>query len=66
MGRLRRPIGPVYGPPDPSRITYIFRLSVTVEQIKDTLAKLDNLRKAAPTGIDLSYSTGTFPGSNSE
>jgi hypothetical protein len=54
------PIGPVYGPPDPSRITYSFRLAVTVSQMKDTLAKLDSLRKNAPDGIDLSYSTGAF------
>jgi hypothetical protein len=54
------PIGPVYGPPDPSRITYTFRLSVVVSQMKDTLAKLDNLRKTSPTGIDLSYSTAAF------
>ena len=54
------PIGPVYGPPDPSRITYTFRLAVAVAQMKDTLAKLDNLRKTSPTGIDLSYSTAGF------
>jgi hypothetical protein len=54
------PVGPVYGPPDPSRITYTFRLTVTVSQMKDTLAKLDSLRKNAPDGIDLTYSTGAF------
>jgi hypothetical protein len=41
----------------PSRVTYVLRLNVAISKVKDTIDKLETLRKATPTGIDLSYST---------
>jgi hypothetical protein len=48
---------PIYGAPSPARVTYVFRLSVPASRMKDTVDKLEKLRKATDTGVDLSYST---------
>ena len=48
---------PPYVPSAPSRVTYVLRLTVAISKVKDTVDKLETLRKTAPTGIDLSYST---------
>jgi uncharacterized protein YggE len=51
------PTGP-YPPVAPySRITYLFRLTVPVSKMKETIDKLEKLRKSVDTNMDLSYST---------
>jgi hypothetical protein len=51
------PVPPIYTAPTPNRVTYVFRLSVPASKMKDTIDKLEKLRKNTDTGIDLSYST---------
>jgi len=46
-----------YAPSSAPRITYTFRLSVPMSRTKDTVDKLEKLRKTTDTGIDLTYST---------
>jgi len=53
------PYPPYGGVPTTSRINYTFRLSAPFSNLKDTLDKLEKLRKSADTGIDLSYATAT-------
>ena len=53
------PIGPYPPLPGISRINYSFRLSVPFSQMKDTIDKLEKLRKTLDTTMDLSYSTST-------
>jgi hypothetical protein len=51
---------PPYGSPTgASRISYTFRLSVPMTQMKDTVDKLEKLRKSTDTGVDLAYSTSS-------
>jgi Protein of unknown function (DUF541) len=52
------PMYPPYGGGvSPSQVNYGLRLNVAISQIKDTIDKLEKLRKGTPSGIDLSYST---------
>lgn len=51
------PIGPYPPRPDFSRITYVFRLTVPFSQMKDTMDKLEKLRKTVDTNMDLNYNT---------
>src|SRR5438105_5252158 len=51
------PIGPYPSAPSISRINYMFRLGVPFSQMKDTVDKLEKLRKTLDTTMDLSYST---------
>src|SRR5438552_18614946 len=53
------PIGPYPPLPGISRINYSFRLSVPFSQMKDTIDKLEKLRKTLDTNMDLNYSTST-------
>ena len=51
---------PMYGPygaTGPTRVNYTLRLTTPVSQIKSTVDKLEKLRKATDTGMDLSYTT---------
>ncbi len=50
------------GPPPPvgnnfSRINYVFRLSMPFAKIKETVDKLEKLRKSLESGMDLTYTT---------
>src|SRR5260370_1450953 len=54
------PIGPYQPVPSSSRINYVFRLSVPFSRMKDTVDKLEKLRKTLDTGMDLNYSTSTI------
>lgn len=54
------PIGPYPAVPSSiSRINYAFRLGVPIPKVKDTIDKLEKLRKSLDTGMDLTYSTIT-------
>ena len=53
------PMPPMY-PSSPTRVTYMFRLTVAATKMKETIDKLEKLRKGTDTGIDLSYSTTGF------
>jgi hypothetical protein len=59
MGINAYPIGPYPypGAPTYSRITYMFRLSVPFSKMRDTVDKLERMRKTVDSGMDLSYNT---------
>jgi len=59
IGVSSYPMPPIY-PSSPTRVTYTFRLSVAASKMKETIDKLEKLRKGTDTGIDLSYSTSGF------
>jgi hypothetical protein len=46
-----------YGPASGTRVTYTFRLGVPLTRMKETVDKLEKLRKATDTGVDLTYTT---------
>ena len=48
---------PPYIASSPTRVTYALRLTVPIAKIKDTIDKLEKLRKSTDAGIDLSYNT---------
>jgi len=50
------PCGPIAG----TRMTYGFRLGVPLAKMKETVDKLEKLRKATETGVDLNYSTSAI------
>jgi uncharacterized protein DUF541 len=54
------PTGPYPPVPSSSRINYVFRLSVPFSRMKDSVDKLEKLRKTLDTGMDLNYSTSTI------
>ena len=51
------PIGPYPPVSSVSRINYLFRLSVPFSRMKDTVDKLEKLRKTLDTNLDLNYNT---------
>src|SRR2546428_4502759 len=53
------PGGPYPPVPSISRINYVFRLSVPFSKMKDTVDKLEKLRKTLDTTMDLTYTTST-------
>jgi hypothetical protein len=60
MGVNSYPMPPFYSAPSPTRTTYTFRLTVAANKMKDTIDKLEKLRKSTDTGVELTYSTSGF------
>jgi hypothetical protein len=48
---------PPYVTSTPTRVNYGLRLTVPISKIKDTIDKLEKLRKSTDAGIDLTYNT---------
>jgi uncharacterized protein YggE len=51
------PIGPYPPVPNANRINFVFRLSVPLARMKETVDRLEKLRKTLDSGMDLSYNT---------
>lgn len=59
IGSFPGSYGP-YGPIAGTRVTYGFRLGVPLAKMKDTVDKLEKLRKSTDTGVDLNYTTSAI------
>ena len=44
---------PYTGPPDPSKVNYIFRLAVPTSRVKETVDRINRLRRELDAGMDL-------------